>query len=55
MAEEAVTTAKVTKVFLMFDRNSTQRSRAMQTITDGLAKNSFVIHKSMYESDKQLL
>ena len=42
MAEEAVATAKVRGVNLVFDNKSRQRSRAVQTITDGLVRNEFI-------------
>ena len=61
-AEEAATSARVKKVDLPFDVNSRQRSRAVQTISNGLAKNKFIEHvelfgvpKEMKESVKQAL
>ena len=41
-AEEAAASAKVRIVRLEFDVNSRQRSRAVQTISNGLAKNKFM-------------
>ena len=41
-AEEAIATAKVLRVQLLFDVNSTHRQRAVTTITDGLTLNKFV-------------
>ena len=40
--EEAIATAKVLRVELWFDVNSTHRQRAVTTITDGLTLNKFV-------------
>ena len=61
-AEEAAASAKVRKVRLQFDVNSRQRSRAVQTICDGLATNRFITDitvvnapKEMKESVKQTL
>ena len=41
-AEEAVATAKVEVVDLWFNEESTQRQRAVQTLTAGLARSTFV-------------
>ena len=41
-AEEVVSTAKVGLVFLKFNVNSTQRQRAVRTLTAGLARSMFV-------------
>ena len=41
-AEEAVATAKVEEVDLMFNEESTQRQRAVHTLTAGLARSTFV-------------
>ena len=41
-AEEAVATAKVERVDLWFNEESTQRQRAVHTLTAGLARNTFV-------------
>ena len=41
-AEEAVATVQVRRVYLTFDDKSSQTSRAVQTITDGLAWNKFI-------------
>ena len=61
-AEEAVATAKVRLVYLTFDDESRQRSRAVQTITDGLVKNEFItniilqrIPEEMVETARQTL
>ena len=61
-AEEAAASAKVREVRLEFDVNSRQRPRAVQTISNGLAKNSFItriklwnVPKEMKESVKQTL
>ena len=61
-AEEAAAITKVRKVDLWFDVTSGQRSRAVQTISDGLAKNNFIkcvklrhIPKEMKEPVKQTL
>ena len=40
-AEEAAASTKGREVWLDFDVNSRQRSRAVLTISDGLAKNMF--------------
>ena len=40
--EEAVTTAKVKKVLLSFNNKSSERCRAIQTITTGLSSNKFI-------------
>ena len=61
-AEEATASAKVRKVWLLFDGKSRQRSRAVQTICDGLATNKLIesiilynVPKEMEESVKQTL
>ena len=61
-AEEATASAKVRTVWLRFDVKSRQRSRAVQTICDGLAKNKLVVSirlrnvpEEMVESVKQTL
>ena len=41
-AEEAVATAKVEVVDLWFNDKSTQRQRAVHTLTAGLARSTFV-------------
>ena len=41
-AEEAVASAKVEKVYLGFNEESTQRQRAVHTLTAGLARSTFV-------------
>ena len=41
-AEEMVATSKVRMVQLVFDRNSIQRPRAIEAISDGLARNKFI-------------
>ena len=61
-AEEATASAKVRKVWLEFDGKSRQRSRAVQTICDGLATNKLIesiilrnVPEEMKESVKQTL
>ena len=61
-AEEATASAKVRKVWLWFDGKSRQRSRAVQTICDGLATNKLIeritlryVPEEMKESVKQTL
>ena len=61
-AEEAAASAKVRKVHLVFDVNSRQRSRAVQSISNGLAMNRSIslvelynVPKEMKESVKQTL
>ena len=61
-AEEAAASAKVREVQLGFDVNSRQRSRAIQAISNGLAKNRFIrqivlyfVPEEMKESVKQTL
>ena len=61
-AEEAAASAKVREVRLGFDVNSRQRSRAIQSISNGLAKNKFIrrivlyfVPEEMKESVKQTL
>lgn len=41
-AVQAVATAKVKKVYMWFNDKSVQRPRAVETITNGLAKNRFI-------------
>ena len=41
-AEETFTTAKVKLVLLEFNKNSTERRRAIQTVTTGLSSNKFI-------------
>jgi len=41
-AEEAVATARVKKVYLNINVKSTQRQRAVGTLTAGLARSTFV-------------
>ena len=40
--EEAAASTKVRQVIVNFDMNSRQRSRAVQSISNGLAKNKFI-------------
>ena len=61
-AEEAAASAKVRAVKLEFDKQSRQRSRAVQTTSNGLAKNRCIANISLYnvpaemkESVKQTL
>ena len=61
-AEEAAVSAKVRKVTLWFDVFSRQSSRAVQTISNGLAKNRCIANISLHgvpaemkESVKQTL
>ena len=61
-AEEAVATAKVQVVDLWFNEESTQRQRAVQTLTAGLARSTFVrvitllhVPVEMIESVRQTL
>ena len=42
MAEEVVASAKVGFVLLRFNEESTQRQRAVHTLTAGLARSTFV-------------
>ena len=41
-AEEAIATAKVMSLYLNFDDESTERCRAVETITTGLSSNRFI-------------
>ena len=61
-AEEAVASAKVESVWLEFNDESTQRQRAVHTITAGLARSTFVriirlrrVPVEMIESVRQTL
>ena len=54
MAEEAVATAKVRWVHLAFATDSIQRCRAIQAITDGLARNKFIGNTILYNVPKEL-
>ena len=61
-AEEAVATAKVERVDLWFNDKSTQRRRAVHTLTAGLARSTFVrfinlrrVPVEMIESVRQTL
>ena len=61
-AEEAVASAKVEKVYLEFNDKSTQRQRAVHTLTAGLARSTFVrgialrrVPVEMIESVRQTL
>ena len=61
-AEEAVATAKVRWVHLLFDDKSRQRSQTVQTITDGLVRNEFIMNiilqcvpEEMVETARQTL
>ena len=61
-AEEAVATAKMRKVWLNFNDKSTQRQRAVHTLTAGLARSTFVrvitlrhVPVEMIESVRQTL
>ena len=53
-AEEAIATAKVLRVELWFDVNSTHRQRAVTTITDGLTLNKFVRTAKLYNVPKEM-
>ena len=61
-AEEAVASAKVGRVWLCFNDESTQRLRAVHTVTAGLARSTFVraitlrlVPVGMIESVRQTL
>ena len=61
-AEEAVATAKGREVHLWFNGESTQRQRAVHTLTAGLARSTFVrvitlrhVPEEMIESVRQTL
>ena len=61
-AEEAVASAKVEKVYLKFNDKSTQRQRAVHTLTAGLARSTYVrditlrrVPVEMIESVRQTL
>ena len=61
-AEEAVASAKVEKVCLRFNKESTQRQRAVHALTAGLARSTFVrvitlrrVPVEMIESVRQTL
>ena len=60
-AEEVVSTAKVGLVLLKFNVKSTQRQRAVRTLTAGLARSMFVrvimlrVPVEMIESVRQTL
>ena len=54
-AEESVATAKVRKVWLEFDDESRQRSRAVQTITDGLVRNEFIRNISFHHVPEEMV
>ena len=53
-AEEAVATAKVREVCLVFDDKSSQRSRAVQTITDGLVRNEFIRYITLRQVPEEM-
>ena len=53
-AEEAVAIAKVTEVRLTFDDKSRQRSRAVQTITDGLVRNEFIRYITLRQVPEEM-
>ena len=62
VAEEVIATAKVEKVWLMFNDKSNQRQRAVHTLTAGLARSTFVrdirlscVPVKMIESVRQTL
>ena len=61
-AEEAVASAKVERMYLWFNEESTQRQRAVHTLTAGLAQSTFVkgitlscVPVEMIESVRQTL
>ena len=61
-AEEAVASVKVEFVYLVFNDKSTQRQRAVHTVTAGLARSKFVrditlrrVPVEMIESVRQTL
>ena len=61
-AEEAIATAKVERMYLWFNEESTQRQRAVHTLTAGLARSTFVrvitlrcVPVEMIESVRQTL
>ena len=61
-AEEAVASAKVERMWLRFNEESTQRQRAVHTLTAGLARSTFVrviilkcVPVEMVESVRQTL
>ena len=53
-AEEALASAKVRAVALWFDVNSRQRSRAVQSISNGLAMNRFIMHVQLWCAPKEM-
>ena len=46
-AEDAIASAKVGYVYLVFNNKSTQRQRAVHTLTAGLARSTFVRYISL--------
>ena len=46
-AEDAIASAKVGYVYLWFNEESTQRQRAVHTLTAGLARSTFVRYISL--------
>ena len=42
-AEDAIATAKVREVWLVFNDKSTERRRAIQAVTAGLSSNTFIV------------
>ena len=53
-AEEAAASAKVKKMWLHFDVNSRQRSRAVRSIRNGLAKNNFIQRNRLLNVPKEM-
>ena len=53
-AEEAAASAKVRKMDLWFDVKSRQRSRAVQSISNGLAMNRSISRVALYDVPKKM-
>ena len=53
-AEDAVSSAKVLRVRLRFDVNSTHRQRAVTAISDGLALNKFVRRAELHRVPEEM-
>ena len=53
MAEEAVATAKVKEVHLVFN-NSTERHRAIQAVTAGLFSNKFIKKITLFKVPEEM-
>ena len=52
---EAIATAEVRKVVMLFSDSSTQRPRAVDTVSAGLARNKFIREIRLYKVPEEII